>query len=763
MNGGLKRVCIDIAVKRPKTVLFVSLLLSLVIGSGIRWVVLDDDIFKLLPEDLPSRLLLDQVWEEFGSTDIMLVAFGAPGEPALTPAVLADLWDVSKALEAELEVDETISLATLQRMDADDGFIKVSDLQPRRELAEEEIADIRDYLERNPDIRDMVLSDDGDYIQIVVRPIADAESNRLSDLAERISGELLSGYDVHLGGYPYVRGAVPSLIREDVMKLLRIGVVLMLLVMLGNLRSVSGVAMVLAVIGFSAVTMMGFMGWIVHLTGSTRFYFSVMNTSMPIILMTIANSDGVHIIARFFKEMREHRDTEISVRATMNALMLPVFLTSITTASAFLILVTAPIRAMTGYGVTIAFGILWAWILSSTMLPALISMKKWNPDSRAFTKASLLERVVVRASVVVRRFPRAILVAGVLLVAAVSLGIPLVDVEINIVSFFRRDNPIRQNFDFLDSEMNGTMNLAVKVSGDIRDPEVLREMQVIQEHIGKHPAVKTTLSITDVVTRMHRLVMDDDPEFETIPDSRDKVNNLFTLYSMSGDPEDFSSLVDYDYEAALVTAMMRSVSTDEIVEFVEETKEFCRTGPGKDLDLEITGVLVMLRDFVDLVVQSSLISIAGSILVVFVITWIFFGSALWGAISVIPLLSAVILNFGLMGIFGLELSHITALLSSLIIGVGVDFAVHYIAQFRNFSANGAGRDEITRVVMEDVGYPIMLDAGSNMGFAAVLFSTFLPIQYAGGLIVFAMISTSVGTLTLLASTAELLRNRLYGR
>ena len=54
----------------------------------------------------------------------------------------------------------------------------------------------------------------------------------------------------------------------------------------------------------------------------------------------------------------------------------------------------------------------------------------------------------------------------------------------------------------------------------------------------------------------------------------------------------------------------------------------------------------------------------------------------------------------------------------------------------------------------------MLDAGSNMGFGALLFSAFIPVQYVGGLMVFAMISTSLGTLTLLASLLELFKNRL---
>ena len=94
----------------------------------------------------------------------------------------------------------------------------------------------------------------------------------------------------------------------------------------------------------------------------------------------------------------------------------------------------------------------------------------------------------------------------------------------------------------------------------------------------------------------------------------------------------------------------------------------------------------------------------------------------------IPLTGAVILNFGLMGHFDITLNHITAILSSIIIGVGVDFAIHFISQFRRLSISNP-RDGLSQEVIQDVGYPIILDAGSNMGFGALLFSAFIPVQY----------------------------------
>ena len=155
-------------------------------------------------------------------------------------------------------------------------------------------------------------------------------------------------------------------------------------------------------------------------------------------------------------------------------------------------------------------------------------------------------------------------------------------------------------------------------------------------------------------------------------------------------------------------------------------------------------------------------SIIFSLIIIGIIASIFFKRILWGILAVVPLTSAVIINFGFMGYFGIELSHITALLSSVIIGVGVDFAIHYISQYRRLSRT-VGTNKLSRTVVDDVGYPIILDAGSNMGFGALLFSAFVPIQYIGGLMVFAMVSTSIGTLTVLAALAELLKKRLVKR
>jgi len=534
----------------------------------------------------------------------------------------------------------------------------------------------------------------------------------------------------------------------------------MVLILLSSLRSIPGVLMVFSVIFLSLISMLGSMGWIYHFTGSDRFVFSLVNTSMPIILLTIANSDGVHVMTKFFKKLRLLRDKKKAITQTLMSLLMPIFLTSLTTIVAFLSMIFSPLEVQTGYGVCIAIGITWAWILSSTFLPSLIGLKKWDMDSKAVKQSGYLENIIDKFGKKVLHSPKKVLGSGIILILVGLIGINWLNVEVDIQSFFGKDTEIRQSLEFLDKEMVGTMDLQFRVEGDMKEPVNLEFMENLQTFLESHPQVTTAFSITDIIKQMHRTVMDDDPAYETIPDTRGKVNNLFTMYSMSGDPDDFSSLVDYDYSVGLTTALMRNMSSKEIISFVEDIEELIAEDSNTDLGITITGMMVVFRDLVGLIVRSSFISISVSIIVIALIAGFFFNRLIWGALAVVPLTTAVILNFGFMGIFGIDLSHITAILSSIIIGVGVDFSIHYISQYKRLVRHGTRPDVLSREVVDDVGYPIILDALSNMAFGALLFSQFLPIQHMGGLMVFSMVSTSVGTLTLLATLAEIFKVRL---
>ena len=754
--------CIHQSLDYPWRTIIISLLITLLVGSGVRFFLIDDDMMKLLPKNLESRISWEAIQDEFGSTEVIFIAFGNEGKSIFNPEAMATLWDLTEALETGKQIEELNSITTATRMDNLDGFMEVDDLQPERNLSQEEVNDLKDYLDKNTVIKKRFVSQDDQYFLITVQPYNSDGLNLFRDELVTIADPILAGYEVHYGGMAYVTGTMPAMIQDDVQDLMKVGILIMVMVLLLNLRSVPGVAMVLMVIGLSLFAMIGAMGWIYQLTGSDRFLFTLANTSMPIILLTIANSDGVHVISKFFRELRAKHEVRLALGTTMDSLLVPILLTSVTTIAAFATMTLSPIEPLFGYGIIIGIGIAWAWFLSSLMLPAVISLKKWNLESKAITELSIFEKVINKLGKIVLTHPKYVFSAGATIVLIGLFGISKVVVDVNMSKFFKPGTEIRDTMDFMDDKMAGTVDIRVRVEGDMKNPQTLSSMRALQKKMEENEKVTTSFSIANVVEQMHRTVMDDNPEYETIPDNREKVNNLFTVYSMSGDLDDFSSIVDYDYKTGLITAFSKVMSTDEIFVFVEKMNGHVKTMMDRDLIVDFTGMIVVLRDLVIMIVRSSAVSIIFSLIVIGILASIFFKRILWGMLAVIPLTSAVIINFGFMGYFGIELSHITAILSSIIIGVGVDFAVHYIAQFRRLSRT-IDANKLSREVIDDVGYPIILDAGSNMGFGALLFSTFVPIQYIGGLTVFAMVSTSIGTLTVLSALAELLKQRLIER
>ena len=754
--------CIHQSLDYPWRTIIISLLITLLVGSGVRFFLIDDDMMKLLPKNLESRISWEAIQDEFGSTEVIFIAFGNEGKSIFNPEAMATLWDLTEALEAGKQIEELNSITTATRMDNLDGFMEVDDLQPDRNLSQEEINDLKDYLDKNSVIKKRFVSQDDQYFLITVQPYNSDRLNLFRDELVTIADPILAGYEVHYGGMAYVTGTMPAMIQDDVQDLMKVGILIMVMVLLLNLRSVPGVAMVLMVIGLSLFAMIGAMGWIYQLTGSDRFLFTLANTSMPIILLTIANSDGVHVISKFFRELRAKHEVRLALGTTMDSLLVPILLTSVTTIAAFATMTLSPIEPLFGYGIIIGIGIAWAWFLSSLMLPAVISLKKWNLESKAITELSIFEKVINKLGKIVLTHPKYVFSAGATIVLIGLFGISKVVVDVNMSKFFKPGTEIRDTMDFMDDKMAGTVDIRVRVEGDMKNPQTLSSMRALQKKMEENEKVTTSFSIANVVEQMHRTVMDDNSDYETIPDNREKVNNLFTVYSMSGDLDDFSSIVDYDYKTGLITAFSKVMSTDEIFVFVEKMNGHVKTIMDRDLIVDFTGMIVVLRDLVIMIVRSSAVSIIFSLIVIGILASIFFKRILWGMLAVIPLTSAVIINFGFMGYFEIELSHITAILSSIIIGVGVDFAVHYIAQFRRLSRT-IDANKLSREVIDDVGYPIILDAGSNMGFGALLFSTFVPIQYIGGLTVFAMVSTSIGTLTVLSALAELLKQRLIER
>ena len=747
-----------IVLDNPLKSILIPIFLTFILGSGLRFIIVDDNMMAMIPTKMESKMTWDAVQNEFGSTESIFIAFGKEGKNIFNKEALSQLWDVTRALEKIKEIEKVNSISNIPKILSNDGFLEIEDLQKNRELSEHTTEDIANYVNANSTIKNRMVSKHEDYFNIIIQPLPNVSHDILRHRVVQVGDSLLSmNYDIHYGGTAYITGSVPTMIKKDISTLIIIGLGLMYGILVLNIRNIFSVFLIFSIIIQSLIVMAGVMGWITYYTGSKYFYFTIINSSMPIILLTIANSDGVHFVTRFFKEMRSGKDTRQAISASIDKLLMPIFLTSITTISAFLALYFAPINQLLGYGVCLSIGILYAFILSVTFLPAAISFKKWNPESISISRESILEKTIRNIGVVIISNPVKILKTGLIIILFGFSGLMFVKVDVNIANFFKKGTEFRKSIDFIDEQMAGTMDFRVRVEGDVKDPGVLYEIEQLQNALKENPSINATYSIADAVKQMHFTLMDNNPEFNTIPKNGNEISNLLAMYSMSGDSDDLASIVDYNYNTSLITALSSVMSTDQIISFVDHIQSHVNNLEIIDR-VSVTGMGVVIRDLIYLVIESSIISLVASLFGICFITSLFFKSMAWGMLSIIPLLSAIIINFGLMGFSGIYLSHVTALLSSVIIGVGVDFSIHYIYHFKANRSKDKS-DKNSTETFNEVGYPIVLDSASNMSFGALIFSNFIPVQFVGGLMVFAMLATSVGTLTLLASLTEILKKK----
>lgn len=760
------------SLKFPKQTILLFVFLNALLIFGIKYIVQDDDMVKLLPNDIETIITFEDIRDEFGNSEFMYIGVGNKNVDAFNPNLLQIVWEISKELEDFEPIEEVISISTASKIYFGilDSTIIVDNLMPQEMVTQVQIDSMAQYLNKNPELRTNIVSKNNDFHNIVIRP---RNNDRYADITYKMhkitdkynsynnNGDILQ-LDYHYGGQAYVTGATPALVASEVKILVSYGLILMCLILLINLRNIPAVTLIISIISLSLFGMLGFMGWIYSFTKSEIFYFTLNHTSMPIVLLTIANSDGVHVVGRFFKELRLSRNTRDAIHKTMEHLTMPISLTSITTALAFLTLIFSPLNGMNGYGMVLAFGICWAWLLSLTLLPALISIIKWDVNSKAITRTGLLEKLINKFGLLVTQNPKKIFYPSLIFIGISIFGLTLINVEVNYIKMFREGNIIRDSAHFLDENMTGNLNLMVNIQSDeegsLKNPENLLKIERIENYLDSIDVVTSTISINDIIKQLHKTVENDDERFNIIPDSRAKVNNLFFLYSQNDD-SDLSKLINYENNSTILTSLMKTFSTTQMGEYKKDIENFIsKELENTDLSFRLSGIMPILSEFIWLVIKSSFISIGLSILIIYIVCSLFFKSWKFGLLSIIPLASAIIVNFGLMGLFGIDLTHMTAILSSIIIGVGVDFSIHYTSEYKELLKSKETNKTIKTI--NNVGHPILLDALSNMGFASLLFSSIIPMAQIGGLMVFAMAACSFGTLTILASSIEYFKHKI---
>ncbi|MBT8213503.1 MAG: MMPL family transporter, partial [Acidimicrobiia bacterium] len=407
----------------------------------------------------------------------------------------------------------------------------------------------------------------------------------------------------------------------------------------------------------------------------------IVTVIVPIFVIVMGSADGLHFVTHFQQEASEPDP----VKRTASALRhvgIPMILTTVSTAAGFLSLLATDVQPIQQLGLFAAIGIGFAGVISFFSLPALITHFTIEPLHH---DALIGPRVTRGLRRLVRTRVPALVVTGVLLALAV-IGIPRLEVNSDQLFFFKDDDPVRLAFEKTEELFGGATPLAGEF---VYDPgagaEQLDAIRTSSARLESLPGIRTVFSLVDVV--------------ETVPPTQAEALLSGQIELPVGD------MVSEDGLRFMV--LPADFTTDDLEAWLD-------FADGEPTIRTLTGMPVVWDEVARLVLNAQVTSLIAAFILVTIMLFAAYRRIRETLVSLVPIALTVASLLGFIALSGIQLNLMTAVSSSIVLGVGIDYAIHYVAAIDLARREGPGY--VLRAI-DRAGRPIVANA---LGIAVAL-------------------------------------------
>jgi predicted RND superfamily exporter protein len=714
---------------------------------------METDLDKYMPEDHPAFIYSNKAEKWFNIKDGIIIAIENKNG-VYNYETLSIVKKLTKRLQKlkQIEKDDVTSLYTADNIVGTEDGMDVKAFYKRVPKTKEKLDALKQKVESNEMVFGRLVSTD-ETVTVVIAAIND---NVFSQEFYKKILAIAKEYEtpnnkLYVAGRPIVEGTMALLGPADMKKMVPIVLLVITLVLYLTLRSVKSTILTMLVVFFSTI-------WAFGLMATVNIPIYAVSTMIPVMLIAIGVADGIHLYSHLHLYMRKHPDTTKleAVKDMIKNMWSPVVMTSVTTAVGFISLLTSQVYPIKYFGIFTAFGVMVAMTFSLVLIPAGIMVfglpkfkekKKKDTDKNSDQFAyDLAEKVL--------KYKYATIFVTIIIVALSLFGMTKVWINSSFLDKFEKDSDIVLTDKFINEHFGGTstINLILDSKDDdaFKNPAVLKVIDKMQKTVdGNLQVVGNSFSLADYLCRMNKVMHADKEEYNTIPDNQNLIAQYLLLYEMSGDPDNLWKVVTENYKKANVTFQLKSDNSKAINSALAEIEKFKDDFSKLGITMKYAGSGYKALVFTDLILEGQILSLIMSLIIVIVLLAIMFKNIYLGLIGSVPIVITAIISFGVMGWFGIPLNSTTALLSSIAIGIGIDYAVHLIEQYKLNSACG-NKDLTVQKTMAHSGRAILFNAIVVIaGFMVLLFSVFPPNRELGFLVSLNMFISFVGTLTIM--------------
>lgn len=750
---------LDAIINNSKVSIAILLTITLILAFGLTKLEMGNNQDSELPEDDKIVQTKKNIEEIFGRKDVILL--GIETENIFNPSTLNKIRDIEDEIKKIKGVipEEVTSILSINNVKGSEEGLDVGMHIQNIPTNSSELKKIKDEAIDNELMSGRLISKDGRFSAIMATVEEGYSEEYIFEEIEKIVDKYKGPEKIYATGDPIQQKEIDLGIKGDMSYLLPIAFLLLLVTYFFAFRSFVGMMIPFLVVIISIVWTMGFMGLI-------GYKVTVVSSVIPILMLVISGSYGIHFMQKFFEEYDGNNFIEARKKA-IKLTFSPILLTGITSSIGTFTLIVFKVTSIKEFGLVASVGIIFTVIISLLFISSVLWLvRNKKISAKAQSQNAFLNRALYKVGLISVRKTKTILFISTCVLLLSIWGTSFIKVGNDFIEYFPKEHRLRQTYNIFNEKLGGARYIDLMFENikenDVQNPEFLKKVDEYIKHSHTSNYVGNTFSIIDIIKRMNKEFHNGDPQYYSIPDNQEEIAQYLLLYSMSGNPSEYGSLVDYENKRMRVRMMLTSSDQEDHMILYDNLQRYAQENLSNSVKVEYGGEVMFWLAQVDYIVKGKIENIMCAIFIVLIICSLLFRSIKLGLVSIIPLSIASLLTFGLMGFLSLRLETATAIITSVGIGIGVDFALHYLISLRRQLSNEkVDLERAVTNVTTTTGKAIVFDIISNiLGFVIFLLSGFTPLQDFGWLISLTMLGCGLGSLFLFPALIKTLNIKL---
>ncbi|WP_238480319.1 efflux RND transporter permease subunit [Mangrovibacterium lignilyticum] len=696
-----------------------------------------------IPSDVGNRAYMQKLDSIFGGNEkIMLIITNDDG--IINPESYSHLVHLTDELADVDGVERSLSLRDVLEIKLEDGFTSFDPIIHEIPADSTALRNLENRLLNN-EMGKRFVSADLTATAIILSKSNDVADNQIIPAIQEVLLQNPGKDQVYIGGLSYIRQSIKSYIKTDLVTLLPAALILMILMLYFSFKEWKGVVLPFVVVILSIIFsfgLMGLLGWEI----------SLISVLLPIMLIAIANDYSIHLVNLYQEKYKEGKSTDLKIIAVAinRELRKPIIITALTTIGGMLGLLSHKMAPAAQLGVLASFGIGLALLMSLYLVPVLLSFyPKPRIRKRDHSgKKSFIDRILTLFSDWITQSPQKVLCAFALVAVISIAGLFLVKVDTNVESYFIGKSDIKKGIELVNEKFGGSQYVSILFEGDVLAPETLRRMDEYTHKIQGVEEIGHIISPSIFMRELSKgMNTPEEAGYGQLPKTEAEAEQYFELLSMTGYDGQVSQFIDYNYEHARILVSLKDGSNRTGKKVLKALKEITEGDPAV---VCIAGPGLSKIQIADMVIHGQISSMILALAIIFILLALIFRSFAAGTKGSLPLLLSSLFLFGLMGFLNIPLDIVTAMLSSIMIGVGVDYTIHFLWRYKAEYASAGDRNIAVARTLETAGRGIVFNAFSVIvGFSVLIFSSFAPLRFFGVLVVVSIFSCLICALLLI--------------